>query len=378
MKKYYLIALAIIVLLLGGIYIRLFATQISFNESIENETGVFVLDNMNNANIKIVTAKTDKITVDLKGAKGSTDKIRFFKTSGSIPGFSLPEEWQELSGTITVPEGTLLDIRLSNNSDLTIGDQSADDVSNFLVDTSGGSEINIENNGGNIIIDDWGGNIVWDTDSWEEFFNGGEGGGEGEEGPPECSIGSQSIRNYCCERQNQYEPVPECSTYGHWVFNNSSRECEYLCENQPEEEEPAIDCSIGSQEVRNTCCSQLNVGVQTPECIGEWQFNNVTRSCEFHCYTEEELEDYFGGSDGSDPEPVTRFCEDFNTQEEKDECCDYNLRNELSIGPRPGFPDCIGKWYFDEEDGCSFRCADYHEMQEILKELKKRAQEQEE
>jgi hypothetical protein len=384
MQKYYLIALIIIAILLGAGYISLFAKQVGIHKSLDTEANVFVLENINNANIKIITAKTDKITVDLKGSKDELDKVRFFKVNDDMSGFGLSKEWQNLTGTITVPEGTLLDIRLSDNANLTVKNpkkmRNIADVNAFLVDTNEADKISTDGNG-DIFIDGWGDTIVWDSDNWG-FFDGDEGGeGEGEENnePASCSIGSQAIRNYCCERENQYEPTSSCSGDGQWVFNNSARLCEHKCYVGNKEQE--ADCSVGSQSVRNACCKQKSASDTIPECIGEWQFSNSIRSCVFHCYEEEELDEYFGGGnnggDGEDKEEVLRFCEDFDTQQDKDECCDYNLKNELSIGPRPGFPDCIGRWYFNQEQGCAFRCADYDEMQKILKELRAKAQQEE-
>jgi len=42
------------------------------------------------------------------------------------------------------------------------------------------------------------------------------------------------------------------------------------------------------------------------------------------------------------------------------------------MGPRSGFPDCLGTWSFNEEKIiCEFQCATYAESIEIMKEIRK-------
>jgi len=374
MKKAYLIALAIIVLLLGFVYVRLFTAQAVFHGSIEVEIGAFVLENINKADIKIIIAKTNTITVDLNGPQKDLDKIRFYKKNNGVTKFTLSEEWLELTGTITVPEGTFLDVRMSDESNVQVNvpeeSQSFEGMNSFIIDTEFVNSVNISD--GDISIDGWDDILVIDTDGWDLGDESG-GEGEGEDNESEnCSVGSQIVRNYCCERFNENELTPECSGDGGWVFNNVTRECEYFCESEEsgeDEEEPA-NCSIGSQPTRNQCCDNQNEDTDRPDCIGEWRFNNVTRECEFYCYTAEELEEYYGGGGDGDMDETSMLCSDFETQEDKDECCDYNLKTPLSLGAKPGFPDCIGRWYFDSEEGCQFDCANYIEMIEILQEVR--------
>ncbi|MBN2087054.1 hypothetical protein JW758_01780 [Candidatus Peregrinibacteria bacterium] len=384
MKNTYLVALAIIFLLLGAAYFKLFFAQAEFNNSIDAKTGSFILDNFDNSNIKIVTGKTDKITADIKGNKSDIDKISFFVTKDNKSGFTFSDEWQSLSGTITVPEGTLLDIRTGNKVDVILKKSNEDtlvgDSKSFLVDTNLVTSVTMED--GSVSIESVSDPVIWDTNSWESLNqSGGEGDEEAETGneyiPPVCSVGSQAIRNYCCEETlgsdlNQ----PACDGYGYYIFNNVFRECEFICEESEDEqvdEGDEQDCSIGSQSVRDNCCAYENISEDTSQCIGRWEFNNSTRICEYNCFNEDELDDYFGGDDDNNNNPSIILCANFTSQQDRDECCDYNLANELSIGPRPGFPDCIGRWYFDSDNGCSFRCAEYTEMLEILKELQQKA-----
>jgi hypothetical protein len=404
MKKAYLLIIVIAVVLILFAFLRLFSTQANYQQALDSESGVFVLENPDNANIKIVTAKTDKITVDLNGSKDEIDKIRFYKKDG-VTTFTFSDRWQELSGTITVPEGTLLDIKLSKSSNVALNDSKGKSnikkATSFLVDTNSMNSLGIDGSTNDISIDGWGDVILWDTEKWTFLTgNDGQSGGEGEdegenqdgkEGQEQgagCSIGSQSIRNYCCEREQKNAEKPFCNGYGHWVFNNAEKQCEFDCEPKVTK---VTDCSIGSQQERNSCCGTANSASQRPSCVGEWRYNNSTRSCGFSCFTEEEIKEHFGGGGSTNGGGTVnnggqtdnngeelRFCEDFSTKQEKDECCDYNLKTPLSIGPRPGFPDCIGKWYFDELSGCQFRCAEYDEMLEILKQLREKAQAEQE
>ena len=398
MKKSYLIALTIIVLLLAAAYVKLFIAQANFSQSVNSEAGVFVMENFSNSNIRIVTAKTDKITVNLKGPKSEVDKVRLFSTGSKNAKFTFSDEWQGLSGTITVPEGTLLDIRLEYEIEIIVdtldAEKSIGSSKSFLIDTNLVSSVSSE--GGSVFVENLGDPVIWDTESWDPIDISGDDGGSPSSGatdesnedyqddeyiPAECSVGSQVIRNYCCERLNEDNVTrPTCDGLDYYAFNNTLRECEFVCESQGDEDEEIIvmDCSVGSQDIRNTCCAQQNASVDTSYCVGEWRFNNLSRMCNYYCFTEDELDEYFGGDDNDGSSDTLRLCENFESNEDKDECCDYNLSNELSIGPRTGFPDCIGKWYFDNETGCSFRCADYTEMIEILKELQQTAQENQE
>ena len=370
MKKPFIIVLVIVVLLLGGLYFKLFAQQASYHESISSTDSVFYMKNMNNSNIKIIVADTDQITVNLKGDEDDIKKVRFFRISDSSTEFSFLDENTDVSGTITVPENTLIDIQLSNGTDVNISDikgkKTIPDIDSFVVDASSVDSIDM---GEEISVDSSEESVILDTEALDPSGESDGGEGEGEEDFSACSIGSQAIRNYCCERLKEDESEPDCSGYGHWVFNNLTRMCDYSCESN-EADPDVILCSIGSQETRNQCCTQQNINTEAPGCIGEWRFDNLTRLCGFHCYTPEELEAYYGGDRRGSPDTTSQFCSDFEASEDQDECCDYNLRTPLYLGPRPGFPDCIGKWHYDEEDGCQFSCSDYIEMFEILQQIK--------
>jgi len=390
MKKAYLLIIAVALSLIVFAYIRLFSTQAGYQQVLDSESGVFILENPDNADIKIITAKTDKITVNLNGPSDEIDKIRFFST-GNGSKFTFSDEWQKLSGTITVPEGTLLDIKLSNSSSITLDDSkgktNAKKINSFLIDTNSMKSMDVDGDTNDISIDGWGDVILWDTQKWQLLTSGQNDGdassGSGQNKPSEdgtsgtlnCTLGSQSIKNYCCERTQKDADKPFCKGYGHFIFDNTDMQCSFECE-PTEEETRGTDCSIGSQQVRNNCCITTNQLTERPGCVGEWRYGNMVQACEFYCYTEEEIKQKFqngGSGDSGQNDESNGLCSNYSTKQEKDDCCDYNLKNPLSIGPHPGFPDCIGKWYFDEEDGCQFRCAEYGEMQEILRELKENA-----
>ena len=110
-------------------------------------------------------------------------------------------------------------------------------------------------------------------------------------------------------------------------------------------------------------------------CIGNWKFSTSNKECEYKCLTTDELEDYFGeGNREGFVEEISKKCISKNGKDERNNCCNDNLKNGLSMGPKKGYPDCLGKWYFEEVEenltGCQFQCASPLEARKILKELK--------
>ena len=411
MNKIVLIgAAAVVILILGVVIFSNSEGQAALNQKITPEGEILRLTNIDNANLRIITADTDQISVNLEGPEDELTKVRFF-TTGYGAEFGFSEEWQNASGTITVPEGMLIEFDVPDdlNSD---GD---DEIPNFIrlgggssyysVNiTDSGVSFNEEENDGD---DDQTGDDEQNEDGTEgdgedEDEDGGEGEGEGEsegEGeddspapppppPPDdqdddeeesdepqttlyegdgsitCSIEiRQEDRNECCEAANVDTPHPECDYDGYWLFNYHTRLCYYHCFHP---------CNVGSQDERDECCAEQNHYSTTPPCIGNWVFDNLLRSCSYECMSEEELEEFYGDEDGYDTDLISATCSEHNNP---DLCCDYHLKNELSIGPRPGFPDCLGRWHLEEGTSlCEFRCASYGEMLEILEELEEQAQ----
>lgn len=413
MSKNHIIIIVLLGVLLSGIgYFAFSEKEASFSQTIQQESGVLKLKNVSNANLRIITAKTDYISVDLNGPEDKLSKVRFFKVGGGTE-FELSEEWKNISGTITVPEGMLIDLDLPENTDNT----NTDDNTSRLIRLGGGSGSGSYNtitiNDSGVTLDDGGDDESNDEGGDDEeddntSTGGGESGGnpppaedpetpdegdppptedpetpdegggeENNEDPPPitepgfdddpigeesevCSIRTrQEDRNDCCERANVDTEHPVCPYDGYWLFNYHTRLCFYHCFHP---------CNIGSQAERDACCVNQNYYSTTPGCIGDWAFNNLTASCVYECMDEDELEDYFGEIDGNGyTDLVSQACSSHNNP---NVCCDYNLKNELSIGPRPGFPDCLGKWEFIESNAkCEFRCSDHGEMLEILKRL---------
>ena len=412
MTKNHIIIMVLLGVLLAGIgYFSFSGKETSFNQTIQQESGILRLKNVGNGNLRIVTAKTNYISVDLSGPKEELGKIRFFKTGGGTE-FELSEEWKDVSGTITVPEGMLIDLDIPENAD-----GSGDSVSHLIWlrggRGSGGDSYNtITINDSGVSLDD--GNNDEPNDEWEDnqeddaSTGDGESGGnppptedpgtpddgnppptedpgapdeggddEGNEDPPPitdpgfdddpigqesevCSIKTrQEDRNDCCERANADTEHPVCSYDGYWLFNYHTRLCFYHCFHP---------CNIGSQAEKDLCCVNQNYYSTTPGCIGDWVFDSLTFDCAYECMDEDELEDYFGETDSN--EYVDLISQACAAHTDQDMCCDYNLKNELSIGPRPGFPDCLGMWDFnDANTKCEFRCSDYGEMLEILEQL---------
>lgn len=421
MTKNHIIIIVLLGVLLVGIgYFSFSEKETSFKQTVQQEEGILKLKNVGNGNLRIITAKTDYISVDLNGPKDELDKIRFFKT-GSGTEFELSEEWKDVSGTITVPEGMLIDLDIPENTDNT-----NDDSVSHLIRLGGGSGGNSYNtitiNDSGVSLDD--GNNDEPNDEDEDSQEGdnqeddndtstdsGDSGGnlppdedpgtpddgnpppaedpgtpddEGDEGDNEdtppivdpifdddpigqesevCSIKTrQEDRNDCCARVNVDTEHPICSYDGYWLFNYHTRLCFYHCFHP---------CNIGTQAEKDLCCVNQNYYSTTPGCIGDWVFDSLTFSCAYKCMDEDELEDYFGETDSN--EYVDLISQACAAHTDQDMCCDYNLKNELSIGSRPGFPDCLGMWDFnDTNTKCEFRCSDYGEMLEILEQLEER------
>lgn len=386
MKKYLIILLAMFVLLLVIAYAKLFSKQTSYHRTIAASTSsVLVLENFDKTRIKIVTADTDEIKVNLKGS--AEDILSILQSeSGIYTEFDFSGEGSDVTGTIVVPEGMLIDITLSETRDVSIDDAGGkkriEGENSFLVDTNTLNSLQVDSSG-NISLDAWGDLVVWDDEEWDPLDEGsGEGGQEGSEPIIYCGIGSQAIRNYCCETENEGEDTPLCNGIGHWIFDNSARACGFACEvSESEEDEEEVDCGIGGQAERNICCAQQHVG-EYQGCIGAWKYNNASQACGFRCDVFDDVDEPVVDPDGGGEEivsyddPVSNYCVTITSEEDRDLCCNDALKNNLSSGPRPGFPDCIGTWNFDVQLGCDFECAEHAEMMEILNELKQQAQNQ--
>ena len=381
MKKFLIGILVLFVLMLGGAYVKLFSKQANYRQALDATSGgVLVLNNLDNANIKIVVAKTDKITVDLEGGDDLLSKTSLNRTNALLAEFGLLGDGTGVTGTITVPEGTVIDVNFSGGKNLLITDASGQEAvtgaGSYVIDTSTVSSVNVTSDGGVSVVG-WG-DVVILEDDWTPIEASSQG--TGNDGPidnpsnptqVDCGVGSQSVRNYCCESVKENEPAPACTGFGHWVFNNALQACQFFCESEDEEE----DCSIGSQLQRDSCCAAQHSG-EYQGCIGNWAFNNSNHMCQFNCDSSNPDDNGVGNDSGSNSEepeysdPVSQFCSDIILDADKDTCCNDALQNPLSSGPRPGYPDCIGKYYFDSDDGCLFRCAEHTEMIQILNEIK--------
>ena len=387
MRKYLIFLLVVIALFLGIVYAKLFARQAQYQQAVvASADSALVLRNFDQGKVRIVTADTKKITVDLKGS--ADDILKLLQSEGgSLEAIDFSGQGSDISGTITVPKGILLDVSLSDNGTLDINDgtgrRKIQGRNSFLIDTNNLNSFQVDKSG-NLILDGWGSLIVWDDQKWnllsDNTGNDGEAEGNAENTPPYCGIGSQSIRNYCCEMQKKGAGSPPCDGKSYWVFDNIARDCAHKCE-MPDivENLPPVvtsDCGVGVQTARNNCCALRYVG-QYQGCIGSWSYNNASSSCEFVCSNSvptEEEEGEGGSNDISYGDPVSDYCVTMQQSTDKDTCCNDALKNGLSSGPHPGYPDCIGTWLFDVEKGCQFKCAEYTEMMKILEELRQKAQ----
>ncbi len=373
------------------------------NRSVEAQGGVLKVSNIGQSNIRIIPSRTNTITIDLNGPEKELDKIKFFKV-GNNTEFSVPDDWSGVSGVIRVPEGLLVDIPHKNeaeesNSDfIRLGGGSPyqsitldEDTISFNTppqDQGGGSSSPSNPSGDPTPPSD---NpdprdptepnpvpppvnpsppvdppvepnpvpppiVPIDPEPEPPVFEEDPVGYT----PEQCTIQlKQEYRNECCQQTNEDTAVPECGYGGYWLFNYHTRLCFYHCFHP---------CNTGTQGERDTCCASENYYTSTPGCIGDWKFDNNVRSCQYECLSEEELEGYYNQEN---PLGYRDFVsEECSSHNNPNECCDYNLKNEISIGPRPGFPDCIGRWEFPVGTlGCNFRCSDYGEMMDILKQL---------
>jgi hypothetical protein len=375
--------------------VKLFSKQSAYRQALDATSGgVLVLSNLDNANIKIVVGKTDKIIFDLQGDDDLLAKTSLGRTNALLAEFGLFGDGSGISGTITVPEGMVIDMRMKQGKDLYItdpaGQKAITGAGSYVIDTNSVSSVNVTS-GGSVSVVGWGDVTVLNDKDWNFFDLPGAGDKPSDENVS-CSIGSQSVRNYCCDRTKYGVTTPLCNGFGHWIFNNTQRQCQFSCESEAEK-----DCGIGSQLQRDACCSTQHSG-QYQGCVGKWEYSSANRMCQFACVSTGSTGQPGGGNigngsgsgsgggnntggsgSGTPPEPkyddpVSQFCSEVTLNSEKDTCCNDALKNPLSSGPHPGYPDCIGKYYFDSDDGCLFRCAEYTEMIEILNEIKQNIQ----
>jgi hypothetical protein len=318
----------------GGVWFFLYANKAELHQSIpSNSDGILSISNADNANLVILTAKIENVIVDIQGPADEVDKARFYSDSPPNSKFDLPDNWGGLSGTITVPKGTLVELKPSKNTPVTIKDQQGEragasgktlliDTTNLTQIRTGKSGIGIEGEG-LVKVEDEGLHGAADD-------SGGSGTGQG---PTNCGFGAQMLRDRCCARQNTDTPKTDCP--GEWTYDNARRSCEYQCApHDPFAGNPGGQNGGG------------------------------------------------GGSDGGDSsgitplpgaapqDPISQQCMNYPTAD-RSQCCDERLRNPLRIGPRPGFPDCTGRWVFDPRIlNCKFQCASYGETLNIMDELK--------
>lgn len=389
MKKFAILLLVLVVILLGSAYFKLFSRQSSYFKTISTTEGsVLVLNNFDLGNIKIVTTDKNEISFDLEGDPEALAALDY-ESDLLLVRFGLSRDWSGISGVIYVPEGTLLDITLSDTSSIRVSDvggaKKIEGKKSFLVDTKGLNSVQ-RGVSGEVVIDGWGDVIVWDDETWDLLSDSipadenDSGGSEG--GAVYCGVGSQAIRNYCCLNENADVTPPVCDGLGHWIFSNINRACDYACDPLPEglddgnENESVTGCGVGGQNQRNSCCASLHAG-EYQGCLGSWRYNNASQACQFDCDFGGDVSDSIPVESTIDTvtydDPVSVYCSTVNAEEDRHSCCNDSLKNELSTGPRPGFPDCIGTWNFDAKDGCQFECAEQAEMIRILNELKQRA-----
>lgn len=388
-----IVAITVILLLVLAFFVVLRPDKTPPPKSLPTDgSGVMRVQTYGRATFGIVTRGYGEVTVNLRDEEKAIGKIRFFKVGNDIE-FGYSDQWDG-GGTITVPEGTEIELDLSDNQDLFVDGKRQFHPGSYTLITTSNTTVTITDTGvvvSNAETDGGGGDLGTTGDTGGDGSAGGEGEGEGEgeeepqttqydpsqessdpesdddpvtteyvtENNEQCSIDlKQEVRNTCCQNLFADEPHSACAYEGYWLFNYNTRLCYYHC---------FSPCNAGTQEEQNLCCSQEHQFDSTPGCIGNWEYDNSLNECGYACLTQEELDAYFGEEEDEPTDAISAACK---THSNPDECCDFNLKNELSIGPRPGFPDCIGRYAFYEDiNKCEFRCSSHGEMLDILRQL---------
>lgn len=307
-------------------------------QTLPSDPGLLTITNADHADLTIVSSPNAEVSIDIKGDEEQTDKVRFFSSGSSSTEFDLPEDWGNLEGTVTVPTGTVVEIRTDEKNPLTIQDQKGAKIMEnttrrLWVDTATTQKIEISEDGVDLAGNDA---VQFVTEEPDASIASEQGSGGGLN---TCGVGSQTLRDRCCALRNFDAPTQNC--LGNWTFNNLSRACEYRC---PAEPPPPTE---------------------TPSQTGQNPGNPLP----------------VGGSTSGGYQPpipgggtLIKSCKDLPDAQQKDQCCDERLRNPLHLGPHPGFPDCLGLWYFDlKSQACLFRCSTYGEMLNLLNEIEQYA-----
>lgn len=468
-----ILGLLIIVLL-----VQILRSDLSSNKqaTLQVSGGDFVVKNIKNGGIQIISDSVDEIQIDLKGPRNELDNINFNQLDGGLSEFSIPDDSVGITGIIRVPNYiTVVNLDLppslnrpnlnrsrnrqrtselfgnrlnqtneisngqvsigggsgnpilennsetqsssNNNSDSnnTSDNQSSSDQSNNNSNqgsSEGGNE-NQESNQNNNQNENnnpppappasCGDNII-QPQLGESCDDGNNQSGDGcsancieelpdavcgngfVEGLEECDDGNtinddicsndcvldvyqkfigekctleiaQEERNLCCQINFENEPHDTCE--GSWIFDYHSRLCIWDC--------PQENCGAKATAIdRDNCCKNKHQASTTPPCDGEWIFGNGADQCIYQCLSYPEVTDR---RTLDEINQTSQYCTTiYEDNEGQSSCCDLFLSHPLSIGPREGYPDCIGKWQvIPGKNRCEFQCSDYGEMIEILK-----------
>ena len=469
MNKKYLIAIVLIAL--SGVFLLVFSSgRSSLKKSINAQSGDLILQNTSKADLKIITDRSDKISINLVGPVEELKRVHFNQDEDGISEFSIPHDSKGISGTIIVPHGVnIIDLDLPVGINLLVSDP-IDNKGSRLVyspvisdsgntagkkSTSGGgggvmppTAPQQTENGVSPGADEPGptppapspdspappqppapplpqppppdsplppppdapvaavcGNNI--LEPGEECDDGNRISGDGcssacrIEAPAaicgngilefgeKCDDGNtipgdgcssdcrieysnysqctillkQDERNRCCREVSINEPHDDC--VGYWLFNYHTRLCYWHC--------PPQDCgSLATYDLRNSCCAYENRNEPTPPCAGDWVFSSALQTCEYQCAEFDAVR----GRTLQDIDETSEYCVNTYTDvNDVDKCCDDFLKHPLSLGPRPGYPDCIGRWSVQSgTNRCEFSCVSHEEMIKMLKEIKANAE----
>jgi len=329
-KKYIGIA-SIAIILIAALFFGLLKSN-SFKGPIEVNGGTLRVKNADLSNLIFQVGDTDHIYADVKSKKDFNEKTRFFSSSGEETTFDFSDYWDDIWGTIIIPEGITLIIEPGKKTNFKINSKSTSSGGSGSITVNSSDISTIQFTEDTIIIES------------EDDLEAEEDGG-----------GNQYITN---------PPDDEVESNTEGEDTNSS--------NEDEDEEGGSGTPSDPEEgcIDDVCCQLDHQDDPTPVCLGGWIYDEAEDDCIYYCPTAEGDIEEPENNNEDDRDTISILCEDNETNEDRSECCNEALKNPISIGPRPGFPDCIGTWQFDEKDKvCIFKCAEHAEMIEILKEI---------
>jgi len=275
MKKENIYAIiAIIVFILGILAFLFFDTGISLSKDfIISRGGTLSLENIDMANIEIISTDKNWISAEINGSKKDINKLRLFGSGTSSVNFVLPNHLINLRAKIFVPKNININIKLSEKNNVNISNLIGGSISR-----SSGSFTIESNDFETIVTGDDSGVIIQTNDETEGSCENTVVFEDEDNDASENGTGTGSGSNY----QSPSSPVDD----------GGDEEIIY-------ESNTPTACLVGPQNMKNSCCRQKNIDTIIPDCPGSWILNTDTSLCEFRCLSEDELENGVGTNDST-------------------------------------------------------------------------------